>query len=175
MTINELSSYLANQPANTKDTPYSIALKIDNEADFWNLKTTLGGATDKYVYLDLSDSTVTTIPNDAFFTPFRTECNTLTGITLPDSITIIGDHAFFRCANLTDLTIPYNVQSIGKSAFACCTSLKSVLIPDNVKIIKHNAFRNCTNLIAINVDSGNTMFITDNGVLYNKSKTTLII
>jgi hypothetical protein len=66
MTINDLPSYLAIQPANTKDTPYSIALKIDNEADFKTRKTALNDAESKYVYLDLSGSTITTIPPYAF-------------------------------------------------------------------------------------------------------------
>jgi hypothetical protein len=174
MTINDLSSYLASQGANTKDTPYFIALKIDSEDDFEALKTTLYDTADKYVCLDLSGSTITSIPKDAFYDLSTWKgCVALTEITIPDTVTSIRDHAFFRCDSLTDINIPDNVKNIGKSAFACCTNLASVTIGNGVKDILHNAFFGCTSLTTINVADDNTAYTSQDGVLYNKDKTFL--
>ncbi|WP_400239719.1 leucine-rich repeat domain-containing protein, partial [Methanomethylophilus alvi] len=71
-------------------------------------------------------------------------------------------------------TIPDSVTSIEDSAFSGCTSLTSVTIPDSVTSIGYDAFFGCTSLTAINVAEGNTTYVSENGVLFNKSKTSLI-
>jgi hypothetical protein len=50
----------------------------------------------------------------------------ITNVTIPDSLTIIGYHAFDGCSSLTSVTIPNSVTSIGDYAFQYCYSLKSV-------------------------------------------------
>ena len=55
-------------------------------------------------------------------------CNSLTSITIPNSVTSIGEEAFRNCNSLTSITIPNSVTSIGKNAFFGCTNLKSITI-----------------------------------------------
>lgn len=59
---------------------------------------------------------------------------------IPDSVTSIGDYAFYKCSNLKSVIIPNNVTSIGFSAFENCISLTSVVIPDNEISIGYGAF-----------------------------------
>ena len=50
-------------------------------------------------------------------------------LTIPDSVTSIGDYAFLGCTGLTSVVIPDSVTSIGKGAFSGCSSLESITIP----------------------------------------------
>ena len=67
-------------------------------------------------------------------------------ITIPDSVTSIGDNAFYNCTSLTSIEIPDSVTSIGECAFCNCESLTSIEIPDSVTSINDYAFYGCTSL-----------------------------
>ncbi len=98
----------------------------------------------------------------------------LTSVTIPDSVTNIGNKAFDYCTSLTSITIPDSVTSIGNYAFYDCDSLTSVTIPDSVTSIGYRAFSGCSSLTAINCSSGNTNYLSQDGVLFNNNKTELI-
>jgi len=95
-------------------------------------------------------------------------------ITIPSSVTSIGDMAFSKCTSLTSITIPSSVTSIGSYAFNYCASLTSITIPSGVTSIGSSIFYYCISLTSINVDIANLNYSSDNGILYNKNKTTLI-
>ena len=86
----------------------------------------------------------------------------------------IESNAFYDCTSLTSVTIPNSVISIGDGAFGDCTSLASVTIPSNVTSIGDETFGNCFNLTAITVDEENSFYSSVNGVLLDKSQSTLI-
>jgi hypothetical protein len=69
-----------------------------------------------------------------------------TSITIPSSVTEIGEHAFYNCSKLTgDLTIPAGVYSIGNYAFMSCSGLTGDLtIPASVTNIGGSGFRSCS-------------------------------
>ena len=62
---------------------------------------------------------------------------------VPNSVTSIGDSAFYGCKKLTSIHIPNSVTSIGDSAFSGCENLTSIHIPDSVTSIADSVFRNC--------------------------------
>ena len=71
-----------------------------------------------------------------------------------------------------DVVIPDGVEEIQNGCFKDL-KIKSVIIPDSVTSIGDGAFSNCKSLISIKVDDNNS-YASDNGVLFNKYKTTLI-
>ena len=68
----------------------------------------------------------------------------LTSYVIPNSVTSIGDFAFFRCKSLTEVVIPNSVTSIGDFAFSRCESLTEVVIPESVTSIGDFAFSRCS-------------------------------
>ena len=90
-------------------------------------------------------------------------------------VSSIGEHAFSYRPNLTELTIPDSVAAIGQQAFLNCTGLSQITLPANVTNIKTNAFAGCTALADIQADSANAVYASDQGVLYNKAGTELLI
>ena len=76
---------------------------------------------------------------------------TLTSITIPDSVTSIEGYAFFYCSGLMSITIPDSVTSIGNNAFSYCSGLTSITIPDSVTNIENSAFSCCSGLTSITV------------------------
>ena len=70
----------------------------------------------------------------------------MTSITIPNSVTSIGNNAFSGCRGLTSVTIPNSVTSIGEYTFEGCSSLTSVTIPNSVTSIGDWAFAYCKNI-----------------------------
>ena len=122
-----------------------------------------------------SSLTSVTIPNSvtSIYTSAFESCSSLTSVTIPNSVTKIGDNAFLGCSRLTEVTIPNSVTEIGSRAFGGC-SLTSVTIPYSVTEIGGGPFAGCTNLNEIIVEDGNEYYCSDNGALYNYTKTRLI-
>ena len=108
--------------------------------------TVVNGSTEEVVipptYKDLP---VFKIGEGAFFNNDK-----ITSVVIPDSVTIIGDRAFYACNKLSDVTLGNGTDRIGRWAFYNCTSLTSIIIPDSVTSIGSHAFYTCTSLKTIN-------------------------
>jgi len=91
-----------------------------------------------------------------------------------EGYTQIGFGAFQNASNITSITIPNGVTTIGSNAFQNATSLTSITIPASVNNIGTSVFQNALSLTSINVNASNTTYYSDNGVLYNSTKTQLI-
>ena len=87
---------------------------------------------------------VTSIGDWAFW-----RCSSLESVVIPDSVTSIGYHAFGYCSSLESVTIGNSVTNIGEWAFTDCSSLESVVIPDSVESIGNGAFYRCSSLKSV--------------------------
>lgn len=122
------------------------------------------------------------------------QCRYLERVVLPSTLEVIGDQAFSDCASLKDVVIPERVRRIGKYAFAWCASFTADALPESVREIEEGAFSYCNalsrlvlpkgiveiaqsafdNCGLIEVDPNNENYCSEDGVLFNKSKTRLL-
>lgn len=72
---------------------------------------------------------------------------------IPESVTSIGECAFYGCGNLTSITIPESVTTFEESAFCGCDNLKSIIIPESVTSIERYTFYGCSGLTTITCES----------------------
>ena len=125
---------------------------IENGILYDKDKTTILSSFPKYISDSITiPNTVTSIGESAF-----RWCTSLTSITIPNSVTAIGEYAFYRCRSLTSISIPNSVTSIGESAFSGCSSLTSISIPNSVKSIEGFTFYGCSSLTSITIPNSVT-------------------
>lgn len=92
-------------------------------------------------------ATLTAIGDGAF------SASKITSVTIPATVTTIGESAFSDCAALTSITIPASVTSIGEGAFKKCTALTSAAVNGAVTEIPAQAFAGCSALATVTVPS----------------------
>ena len=122
-------------------------------------------------------------------------CYDLTTIIIPNSVTYIGVGAFDNCTSLKSVSFSNSLQTIGGGAFDRCPSLESITLPNTVKTIGGRAFFNTkitsvkipnsvtsiggsafsSSFIEVIIDDDNPNYTIEDGVLYSKDKTSLIL
>ncbi|MBQ3141043.1 MAG: leucine-rich repeat domain-containing protein, partial [Clostridia bacterium] len=83
-------------------------------------------------------------------------CPNITEVSIPNSVTQIGEIAFYGCHSLSKITIPDSVKTIAREAFGFCHSMTEIVIPDSVMTIGDNAFIHCAALTSVTVGAGVT-------------------
>ena len=133
---------------------------------------------------------VTSVGQCAFY-----KCTALKEVSLPDSLTEIKSYAFYGCAalktisiekvtklwdntftgcdSLENITLAEGLTYVSIGTFSDCKNLKSLTISASVTSFE-DGFYGCTSLESITVADGNTAYSSQDGVLFNKDKTTLI-
>ncbi|MBR0519161.1 leucine-rich repeat domain-containing protein, partial [bacterium] len=113
---------------------------------------------DNEIFKDCSNLKTVTIPDtvteigDSAFE----NCKSLERINIPDSITKIGSRAFANCKSLNNIEIPNSVTQIGSKAFGACISRINAVIPNNITKIEEGLFANCKSLVSVVISSGVT-------------------
>ena len=158
--------------AATKITKGNLKYTVNADGKSVTVSGTSGKPTQLTIESSISDNgtnyTVTKIATWAF-----NACNTLTEVTLPNTVDEIGYQAFFKCSNLTKVIIPEGVTKIGQAAFYGCSQLTSITIPstitnmdtafsgntalshvtltNGISKISSNAFERCTGLTEVEI------------------------
>lgn len=96
-------------------------------------------------------------------------------VVIKEGITTIGEYAL-RCTRMKKISLPKSLTTIGEDAFGGfdCETPYTVIIPKNVKKIDKYAFAACYGIKKFEVADGNKNFTAKDGVLFNKEKTVLI-
>lgn len=98
-------------------------------------------------------------------------------LDIPNSVRVIGESSFSGNFYLETLTIANGVTTIGESAFIFLgqinESLEKIVIPNSVTSIGEGAFEN-SYAFTLELEEGNQNYVMENGVLYDKNKTTVL-
>lgn len=84
------------------------------------------------------------------------KCTSLKSVSMPESMTWIGDSAFAGCTGLKQVEFSPNLTTIGPNSFYSCNGLTSVVVPDKVTSIESLAFFGCLNLESITIPASVT-------------------
>lgn len=76
----------------------------------------------------------------------------ITELTIPNSVNIIGDEAFMNCTKLKTVKLSDSVTEIGDMAFKDCSNLQNIIISKNFEKFGENVFDGCLNLKSIYYD-----------------------
>lgn len=96
-------------------------------------------------------------------------------VTLGKGITVIPGGLFAGCVKLKTVKLSNNLRTIENDAFRWCESLTTITIPEKVRKILANPFMECSKLTKINVNKNNKTYTSIDGILFTKSKKTLVI
>lgn len=107
------------------------------------------GSCENLVSISIPDS-VTEIGQSAF------AGTGITSIALPDAITVIPESAFESCKNLEQVTLGQYVETIKLSAFGSCESLTTIILPNSVKTLENFVFSQCRKLKSVQLNDGLT-------------------
>ena len=83
-------------------------------------------------------------------------CSSIESLMLPESVTVIGQYAFHGCSCLESITIPDSVTEIGEGSFWRCSSLVNITIPNLVTVICDYAFWGCSSLESVTIPNSVT-------------------
>ena len=92
---------------------------------------------------------------------FSEDGSSLVKAIFSNTVTSIGDKAFYQCSNLQNVTLPESLTSIGQYAFAGCTAFTSVTLPGKLETLGERSFDGTTKLSEIIVKAVALKNITD--------------
>ncbi len=110
-----------------------------------------------------------------FCAPWNEYSGEIKAIVIEEGVTSIGENAFANCYYAESAALPESLTEISSDSFYWCESLKSITIPSGVESVSSDAFDGCFALEEIAVSPDNDAFCADDGVLFNKDKTKLLI
>lgn len=121
-----------------------------NESNSAKITTYVGNVVVPEVFsVDGKSYTVTAVDEMAF-----ANNTSLTSLSLPNTIMVLGKGAFANCSAMTSVNIPSLIERIPSSCFAQCKKMSKMEIPVAVKSIGTLAFANCTKMSVLSLPEG---------------------
>ncbi len=160
------------------DTDETLRLTVSGEGTMADLEYTNDqpwGSLRSFVTDAAVEQGITHIGGCAF-----TDFARLASVSMPTGLLSIGRRAFLSCASLTSVTLPEGLTSVGVEAFAD-SGLTSVELPASLTTLEmddrygNSPFDSCAALATITVAEGNENYCADDGILYDKGKTILLL
>jgi hypothetical protein len=133
---------------NTEGIVYTLA----KDGKSYEASGYTGTATEVIVAVEYKGLPVHSIAREAF-----EKCTGITSVTIPDSITTIGDSAFCGCTALTAISLPNSVTTLDPFSFCGCTALTSAVLPASLTTTGEGTFKGCTSLVNVTIPSSVTM------------------
>ena len=88
----------------------------------------------------------------AFATLDNKEANKLTNITFTDTLTTIGEYAFYGSTKVLEINLGKNIANIGAFAFSNLTALETITVDGDLETISECLFANDENLVSVNIN-----------------------
>lgn len=102
-------------------------------------------------------ATITSLGNYSF-----NSCSGLTSLTVPESVTTFGDGVFQNCTGLVELTLPARAEKMGKNVFKSCSKLTSLIIPEGIQTLDQNTIQGMTEVLNVTLPSSLTTIANGN-------------
>jgi hypothetical protein len=141
--------FLAGVPLRAENPPADFRYDLNEAGDGVVIQKYLkGGDAPVVIPGTIEGYPVTEIGREAF-----SDSRYLSAVTIPDSVTRIGDRAFQGCS-LKQLPFPKNLKKIGDGAFSECRALTVVSLPEGLASIGASAFSECRALATVSLPEG---------------------
>ena len=147
--LNLKSVTIGNSITNIREKTFQYCDSITQV--IWNAKNCTGYSFGNQVESFIFGEKVEAIPTNICSGMYK-----LTSVTIPNSVTSIGNSAFYGCSGLTSVIIGNSVTSIENYAFSGCSSLKTVVLPNSVTSIGNSAFSGCSGLTSVTIPNSVT-------------------
>ena len=156
--------------ATTSGTGLSGAITVPDTVDGYSVTSLAASSFGNSSITSITlPNTLTTIGNTSF-----QGAQSLTSVTIPASVTSIGGAGFNYCSGITSLIFEDNsvLDSLGVQCFMNCSSLTSITLPESLTSMSTHVFMSCSSLTSINIPDSVT---TIGSYTFNATHADLIV
>ncbi|SCJ51085.1 Endo-1%2C4-beta-xylanase A precursor [uncultured Flavonifractor sp.] len=139
LALSLMPAAMAAETGTVQVGPYLFTLRSDGTATLTRYDESLADSTYADIPASVTDGNGQEYPV-TFISPKAFEDAPITGVTIPDSVTSLGESSFAYCNSLSDVKLSENLIYINELAFASCDALREITIPASVKVMD-NPFR----------------------------------
>lgn len=136
---------------------YMYQIQNDSQGEYIIITDYIGNESTIVIPSIIKGIPVKSIGYCSFGSLWRSKCENLEKLVIPEGVTSIEKAAFYYCDNLKTVNLPNSLTKIGKSAFQYCKSLETVTIPPNITNFDTAVFTYCESLKKVNISDGATI------------------